>query len=109
MSRRPALVLAAFVLAFTGCERGPLAPTPPARPPTVSEPHAIVTDAGPSAPSREQVERAIASANHCAQDSECVSIYGLCPLPCSIPVNTAEKARIEELMRAWHDAQPSPC
>ena len=58
------------------------------------------------APSESEVKDEIDAANYCSVVSDCVSLGSDCPFGCTILVNAADAARIQELIDDYHSAHP---
>jgi hypothetical protein len=63
----------------------------------------------PAAPTTEEVEALIASANYCDDATDCVDIGATCPFGCWILVNAAEADEVEAAIGAWAAAGTSSC
>jgi hypothetical protein len=46
---------------------------------------------------------------YCEKDSDCVAIYGKCPLPCHISVNTKFSWAVDSIINNFRDNQDPQC
>lgn len=60
-------------------------------------------------PNQEAVEALIEQYSYCEQDTDCVGIYGKCPLPCHIAINTKFQATVEKIIDNFWNNQESQC
>lgn len=60
-------------------------------------------------PNQEAVEALIEQYSYCEQDTDCVGIYGKCPLSCHIAINTKFQATVEKIIDNFWNNQESQC
>ena len=60
-------------------------------------------------PTQDEVVAIIDRYSYCEKDADCVGIYGKCPLPCQIAVNTSFSGVVESIINNFRDAQTPQC
>lgn len=60
-------------------------------------------------PTKDEVTEIIARYGYCENDADCVGIYGKCPLPCQIAVNTTFSWVVVNIIDSFRNAQESQC
>ena len=62
-----------------------------------------------STPSKDDVVALVAKYGYCEKDADCVGIYGKCPLPCQIAVNTNFSGVVDSIITNFRNAQTPQC
>lgn len=60
-------------------------------------------------PSKAELTDLISRYGYCEKDSDCVGLYGKCPLPCQIAVNTNFSWLVSNIIDNFRNAQESQC
>lgn len=60
-------------------------------------------------PSKEDIVSLLDRYSYCESDSDCVGIYGKCPLPCQIAINTKFSWAVDSIINNFRDNQESQC
>lgn len=60
-------------------------------------------------PTEDEVVALIARYGYCEKDTDCVGVYGKCPLPCQIAVNTNFSGVVDGIITNFRDAQTPQC
>ena len=62
-----------------------------------------------STPNKDQVTKLLSQYGYCEKDTDCVGIYGKCPLPCQIAINASFSWVVENIINNFRDAQTPQC
>lgn len=60
-------------------------------------------------PTQDEVIALVAKYGYCQTDADCIGIYGKCPLPCQIAINTNFSWVVENIINNFRNAQESQC
>lgn len=60
-------------------------------------------------PNKEEVTNLLTQYGYCEEDADCVAIYGKCPLPCHISVNTKFSWTVDSIINNFRDNQDPQC
>lgn len=60
-------------------------------------------------PTKDEVNALIARYGTCEQDSDCVGVYGKCPLACQIAINTNFSGVVDSIINNFRNAQSPQC